>query len=77
MTASQVEGVCFVEKVHARKSGRGYLVDMHLHVAPEMAVRDAHALSGKVKSYIREKHAGVQHVLIHIEPDEGGSPAGI
>src|SRR5204863_1143345 len=44
-TASQVEGVRLVEKVFARKSGRGYLVDMHLHVPPELSVSAAHALS--------------------------------
>lgn len=71
-TASQVDGVRLVEKVHVRKSGRGHHVDMHLHVAPEMAVTTAHALSGKVKSVVRERHPSIRHVLIHIEPDERG-----
>jgi len=69
-TASRVEGVRLVEKVHVRKSGRGYLVDMHLHVAPDMTVRAGHALSGKVKAVVREEHPNVQHVLIHVEPAE-------
>ena len=69
-TAAQIEGVALVEKVHARKSGRGYLVDMHVHVAPDMTVRTGHALSGKVKAVVREKHPSVRHVLIHIEPDD-------
>lgn len=68
--ASNVPGVALIEKVHARKSGRGYLIDMHLHVAPDLTVREAHALSGKVKAHIRETYPSVQHVLIHIEPDE-------
>lgn len=71
-TASGVEGVRLVEQVHARQSGRGVLVDMHLHVAPGMSVRDAHALSGKVKAVVRAAHPTVQRVLIHIEPDERG-----
>ena len=69
-TASEVEGVALVEKVHVRKSGRGYLADMHVHVAPEMPVREGHALSGKVKAVVRQRHPVVCHVLIHIEPDE-------
>jgi cation diffusion facilitator family transporter len=69
-TAAQVEGVRLVEKVHARKSGRGYHVDMHLHVAPDLSIRAAHALSGKVKAHVKERHPNVQGVLIHIEPDE-------
>lgn len=73
-TAAQVDGVALVEKVHARKSGRGYHIDMHLQVAPNMGVREAHSLSGKVKACLREKHPNVQHVLIHIEPDERMPP---
>ena len=75
ITAAQVEGVRVVEKVHARKSGRGYLVDMHLHVPPELSISAAHALSGKVKAIVRATHPHVQHVLIHVEPDERKSQA--
>lgn len=69
--AARVEGVRLVEKVHARKSGRGYLIDMHLHVAPDLSVRDGHALAGRVKAAIRREFPAVRHVLIHVEPDEG------
>jgi cation diffusion facilitator family transporter len=72
-TVLQVEGVRLVEKLHARKSGRGYHVDMHLHVAADMDVRAAHSLSGKVKAHVRERHPNVLGVLIHIEPDEPAS----
>lgn len=66
--AAGVESVRDVEKVLARKSGKQYLVDMHLHVDPAMNVRDAHALSGKVKATIRREVPIVRDVLIHIEP---------
>jgi len=69
-TASGIEGVRLVEKVHARKSGRGYHIDMHLHVAPDLSVQAAHSLAGKVKADIKEKHPNIRHVLIHVEPDE-------
>lgn len=69
-TAASVHGVRLVEKVHARKSGRGYLVDMHLHVDPQLPIRDAHALGGKVKAVILDRHPRVRHVLTHVEPDE-------
>ncbi len=69
-SASAVCGVRLVEKVHARKSGRGYHIDMHLHVDPELSVRAAHALSGKVKAHIMSVHPQVRQVLIHIEPAE-------
>ncbi len=68
--ACEVGGVG-VEKLRARKSGQRYYVDMHLHVDPAMSVRDAHALAGKVRAYVREKLPSVADVLIHIEPGEG------
>lgn len=69
-TAAGVDGVRLVEKLHARKSGRGYLVDMHLHVDPTLDVRTAHSLAGKVKATVKAAHPEVVHVLIHVEPDE-------
>lgn len=70
--AGRIDGVRLVEKVHARKSGRGYLIDMHLHVDPHLSVRDGHSLAGNVKATIRGELPSVQHVLIHIEPSEAG-----
>lgn len=72
-TASAVPGVALVEKLHARKSGRNYLVDLHLHVDPAMRVDDAHALAGLVKARIREAHPRVAHVLAHVEPAEAAA----
>lgn len=66
--AAAVPDVRLVEKLHVRKSGRGHLVDMHLHVAPDMSVQDAHSLGGRVKATIRSAHPDVHNVLIHIEP---------
>ncbi|MGE3108511.1 MAG: cation diffusion facilitator family transporter [Phycisphaerales bacterium] len=69
-TAADIPGVRLVEKIHARKSGRGYLVDMHLHVDPDLSVRVSHSLAGQVRAAIRRQHASVRDVLIHIEPAE-------
>ncbi len=70
LVASEVVGVRLIEKVHVRKSGSKYQIDMHLHVDPLLSVRDAHALAGKVKAHVRERIPAVHHVLIHVEPDE-------
>lgn len=66
--AAEVPGVELVEKIQARKSGRHYLVDLHLHVDPQMNVRSAHELSGRVKAHLRRALPAVGQVLIHIEP---------
>lgn len=70
-TAASVGGVELVEKVEARKSGRGYLVDMHVHVDPNMSVQAAHGLAGVVKAHVKALHPKVQRVLIHVEPGQG------
>ncbi len=67
------EGVRKVEKVHVRKSGSGYHVDMHLHVSPDLSVRLAHSLAGKVKAELMHEFRSLHGVLIHIEPDETDS----
>lgn len=68
--AAQVEGVRLVEKVWVRKSGSGFFVDMHLHVDPELSIKAAHALSGKVKATLKSQEPRILGVLIHIEPSE-------
>ena len=68
--ACGVDGVREVEKVFVRKSGSGYHVDMHLHVDPELTIRVAHALAGKVKSILKSELPNLTGVLIHVEPGE-------
>lgn len=70
--AAGVAGVRDVEKVLGRKSGKHYLIDMHLHVDGTMNVAEAHALGGKVKAVIRAELPRVRDVLIHLEPARGG-----
>jgi divalent metal cation (Fe/Co/Zn/Cd) transporter len=68
--AETVDGGRQVEKVLVRKSGAGYHLDMHLHVDPELTIRVAHALAGKVKATLRAKIPNLRTVLIHVEPFE-------
>lgn len=68
--ARGVAEVQLVEKVLIRKAGIGFFVDMHVQAAPEMSLQDAHILSGKVKSAIREAEPRVLGALIHMEPFE-------
>lgn len=66
--ASGVEGVLAIEKVHARKNGPWYFIDMHVEVDARLSVAEAHAISGKVKARVKADVEKVANVLIHIEP---------
>lgn len=72
ITAGSVEGVRQIEKCYARKSGRGYHVDMHVQVDRDLPIHAAHSLGGKVRAHVRSVHPEVRDVLIHIEPEERG-----
>lgn len=75
--AVAVPGVCEIETLKVRRAGMGVFVDIHVEAAPEMTLRDAHVLSGKVKTAIRQRIPGVLGVLVHMEPHEPevlGSP---
>lgn len=66
----RLEGVVAIEQVLVRKSGAGYLADMHLHVLADTTVRSAHDLTGKVKATLRREMPSLNTILIHVEPAE-------
>jgi cation diffusion facilitator family transporter len=66
--AHAVSGVRLIEKLKARKFGARYLVDLHAQADPMLSLADAHELSGRIKSAIREAVPAVQDVLVHMEP---------
>jgi cation diffusion facilitator family transporter len=68
--ALAVEGAWGIEKVHARKTGFQYHVDLHLEVNPNSTVYQAHQVGGAVRRRIREEVPWVADVLIHIEPGD-------
>lgn len=66
--ARAVPGALGIEKCLARKTGFQYHVDLHLEVASDLTVENAHRISGAVRSAIRKQIPWVADVLIHIEP---------
>lgn len=64
------EDVRHIEKLKVRKVGLGYYVDLHVQAEPTMSLREAHNLSGRVKTAIRVAVPEVSGVLIHMEPHE-------
>ncbi len=70
LAARAVPGVLMTEKLKARKVGTRYLVDLHVQADPVLSLRDAHILSGCVKTAIREAVPAVENVMVHMEPFE-------
>lgn len=68
--ASAIPDVRAVEKVIVRRAGADYFADLHVHADPAMPLREAHIVSGKVKSAIRAALPNVRGVLVHMEPYE-------
>jgi cation diffusion facilitator family transporter len=68
--ARGVSGVLAIEKLRVRGTSGSYAIDLHVQTDPMMPLRDAHELSGRVKSAIRAAVPQAASVLIHIEPFE-------
>ena len=68
--STEVKGVLDTEKCFIRKSGMKYHVDLHAIVDSDITVKSGHDIAHKLKDYLREEIPNLEHVLIHIEPNE-------
>ena len=68
--ARSVDQVRATEKLRVRTMGTQFLVELHVQSDPHLSLRDAHVVSGKVKTAIRAALPNVRDVLVHMEPFE-------
>jgi cation diffusion facilitator family transporter len=68
--ARSVDQVRATEKLRVRTMGTQFLVELHVQSDPQLSLRDAHVVSGKVKTAIRAALPNVRDVLVHMEPFE-------
>jgi cation diffusion facilitator family transporter len=68
--ALDVPGVLAIEQLRVRGSGLDHAVDLHVQADPALSLHDAHVLSGRVKTAIRQAVPTAVSVLIHMEPYE-------
>ncbi|MBD3581668.1 cation diffusion facilitator family transporter [Flavobacterium selenitireducens] len=66
--ARTVPGVIDTEKLHVRKSGMNYLVDLHLTVNGDISVTEGHEIAHRLKDKVQNEMPEIADVLIHIEP---------
>jgi cation diffusion facilitator family transporter len=65
-----VKGVVEIEKCRVRKSGLGYLMDLHVVVDGKITVQQGHLIGHAVKDHLIASPIPVTDATIHIEPDE-------
>lgn len=68
--ATEVRGVTHAHRVRSRGLPDDIHVDLHIHVAPEMSIADAHTLAHEASSRIRAEIPEVTDVVIHVEPED-------
>lgn len=66
--ARSVDGVSDVHRVRSRGMRSAVELDLHLEVAPEMSVVDAHKLAQQIEREVKVKFPEVSDVIIHVEP---------
>lgn len=70
-TALTVPAVRDAHRIRTRGTEGEVYVDLHVLVAPDMTVLNAHALANQVEDAIKARFPAVIEVLVHIEPDDG------
>lgn len=66
--ASSVAGVVAIEKRRIRKSGLGYLMDLHVEVDGGISVREGHLIGHRVRERLMDSALSINDVIVHIEP---------
>ncbi len=66
--AQEVPGVLSIHHVRSRGQEDDIHLDLHVRVAPDTPMAEAHAIAHQVQRRLKEKIAGLRDVIIHIEP---------
>lgn len=69
--AVSVPGLQDAHHIRTRGTEGEVYADLHVLVAPEMTVGEAHELSERVEAAIEQRFPNVIEVLVHIEPNDG------
>jgi cation diffusion facilitator family transporter len=63
-----VPGVKGWHRLRTRRVGRQSVVDVHLQVAPELSVKEAHDIATQVEEAVAAALGGRVSVMVHVEP---------
>lgn len=59
-------GAC--HRIQAQPGARGWTISMHCYLRGDMPLAEAHRISSRLESRLRQKIAGLDRVIIHTEP---------
>lgn len=69
--AASIEGIERLETITIRRSGRGYVAEIHMEVEPSLTVEKSHHLSHQLKDRLLEHdELRLIHAVMHVEPYE-------
>lgn len=66
----KVDGIVDTEKCFIRKAGMKYHVDLHITVDCNITVKQGHELAHKLIDTLRQEIPQLEHILIHVEPND-------
>lgn len=67
-----IQGVNGVKRVHnlrVRRNGHNMIVDVNVHVDPEISVRAGHAIATDVEDALHEQFGSDLIIYVHVEPE--------
>lgn len=68
-TVYGVEGVSCMHNLRARRNGHLYVVDMNVHVDPNLSIAEAHHISDEIEKRIKKMLGGHSIIYVHVEPE--------
>ncbi len=69
----QVPGVTSSHHIRSRGQEDDIHLDLHIRVAPDMPLAQAHLIAHQVQRRLEEAIAGISDVVVHVEPQPGAS----
>ena len=65
-----VPGVKRVHNLRARQNGRSIIVDVNIHVDPDITIREGHAIAEDAEKCLRKAFDSNMIIYMHVEPEE-------
>lgn len=64
-----IPGVKKFHNLRSRRNGHFYIVDLNIHVDPDITVRAAHEIANDVEDDLKKHFGGDMIIYVHIEPE--------